>query len=115
MRQLLFLLLLISIDIHTAADSSSSHIQEDESIRIVISNFFNIIAQGMHLVASKGDKKEQLRAGSQILDSICNIFLFATKRLPTDISSPLIEGGISSALMTDAQHVDNPSEIGLPF
>jgi hypothetical protein len=37
----------------------------------------------MNFVASKGDQKAQVSAGTQIINSICNICLLASKRLPT--------------------------------
>lgn len=50
--------------------------------RVVITNFFDIVLSAMNLAASKGDQKAQLSAGTKIAQSLCNIFLLATKRLP---------------------------------
>lgn len=54
--------------------------EDDIDPHTVIEIFFNIVINSMNLaLAPKGDKKAQLNACTQIMNSICNICLLTTK------------------------------------
>lgn len=79
MKKVLFLLcLLISYVTFTAPHD------DEVELHKLLENFFNIVLNSMNFVAAKGNQKAQLSAGSQILNSVYNICLLASRRLPTE-------------------------------
>ena len=107
MNRIMATLLLFSLALQSlhASTNQVAPNTDETNIRMIITNFLNIMAQGMNLVASHGNKEAQLNAGVNILNSLRDILINATKRLPTEdaISPQEFTQRIMSTL--DAMHV----------
>jgi hypothetical protein len=108
-------ILIFSLALH-AGQITQISVPDDEiaATRLMITNFFNILGNGVSLVAAKKhDKDARANAGTHMLQSACNICVLATKGIPISDSISDADTGImdtdATSLLIELEETDRSS------